>query len=89
MKTKEDESWNQENMKLGLIEGQSYDCFSFEIAQLRGDVIQTNRSNENSANCDIKENEQSHVVQAKQIRFDRTHLSSLKKSLIENYWQMN
>jgi len=78
-------------MKLGLIEGQSYDCFDIEISQHlnRGNSIENSRSHEHSENYNNKENEHSQVGQSKNICFDRTKLSSFKKSLMENYWQLN
>lgn len=76
-------------MKLGLIEGQSYDCFDIEISQLRDNSIQTSRSNEQVENYNNKENDQSQAFQSKQVHFDRTKLSTFKKSLMENYWQLN
>lgn len=85
----DDSDWNNENLKLGLIEGQSYLNLNLDINQyLQIDNLNASTMTNDLMNASLK-NENNKTLKQNADILNKENIDFYKKSLIVNYWEFS
>ena len=89
----DDNNWNQENLKLGLIENQSYNDLNLDIKQF----LNTNPDENNLNNSFLKDSNQltsklnkvsnKHSIFSLSEKLSNGHILAIEKCILNNYWE--